>query len=465
MRETAPQRHNQITHKAKELLTDKSLGSGTHRFLISANEAVMVGEAVSHRDYRALNEILSSAVDGMRGVYHEMPIDSVQSAWERSLQQTTDLPGDTLEFIQSNTHREGLIHLFEDDSYGDALDMDPIVYVKMLETIAYASAPDVPDFKEQYFTARNCRKGTDERALFSRTMLTLRTLSDQEPGIRNVREKLLDDDASGVDEYLRRLSTMMLAREAYGTIVDDFSDGQANTMREAVCHELGALHADEELALTHLLSWTILPPEISEKRDKRALKQAAMERAVSDYQRKRLEEDWSDERVEFIFDTARLGHEARRNPQIYISNTFDNGAGLYLAVGLTHPQDVTKQIVIADNPVNGNALYFVDELNTENHHGTPYAWNEVLGTSKRLARDRGATRRYHTGNWVEVAHAVCEYTGEHNKPRRANDAKTLTPASGDLVTPRKNQETMSGPAQLEAAIKLAREVMQNIRLR
>jgi hypothetical protein len=458
MTETATVRRELITGKAKELLTGKSVGGENHRFLMSANEAHTVGEAISRRDYDGLNQVLGSAVRTMTDAYAETKIDTVQSTWERSLQQVTDLPGDTLEFINSSSHRERFIELLEQDCYGDELDIDPIAYVKMLETIVFATAPDVSTFKDRYYTAKDYRKSDTERALFSRTMLTLRTLTDQEPGIRNVREKLLDDDSSGFDEYLRRYSVMTLAREAYSSIAERFNEGKAAEARKFARDDLGALRSDEELMLTHLLSWTILPPEVSEKRDKRALKQAALDRAISDYQRKRLEEDWSDERIELIFDIARLGLDAGRNPNIYISSTFNNGAGLYLAVGLTHPQDVDKQIVVADNPVNGNALYFVDELNTEKPDGTYYPWHEVLGASKQIARQRGATRRYHTGNWVEVARAVCEYTGEHRKHETSIAENPVSPVDALRI-----ESTSPALKRLEQAIRLAEIAMKRHR--
>jgi hypothetical protein len=249
---------------------------------------------------------------------------------------------------------------------------------------------------------------------------------------------------------------MTLSREAYGVIAEKFNDGKALEARKVARDDLGALRTEEELMLTHLLSWTILPPEISERRDKRALKQAAMDRAVSDHQRKRLEEDWLDERIELIFDIARLGLDANRNPNIFISNTFDNGAGLYLAVGLTHPQDASKQVVVADNPVNGNALYMVDELNTQKRNGESYVWNEVLGANKRIARERGATRRYHTGNWVEVARAVCEYTGEHRK----HELPLIEPVAQPSAV---EEAPLSGRQQLEQAIKLAEAAMKQFR--
>ena len=458
MNETPLKRRNLITDKAKELLTDAPLGSDNHRFLMSAREAALVGDAIGRRDHDTLQDVLGGAINEMTRAYDEVTIDTVQSTWERSLQRTTGLPGDTLEFINSATHREELIHLLEQDIYGDTLNIDPIAYVKMLETLAVATAPDVNDFKERYFTAKDSRKSDSERALFSRSMLTLRDLSDQEPGIRNVREKLLDGDSSGMDEYLRRSSVMTLAREAYGSIAEQLNEGAAGDARKLVRDDLGALRTDEELMLTHLLSWSILPPEVNQRRDKRALKQAAMDLAVSDHQRKRLEEDWSDERIELIFDIARLGMDAGRHPDIYISSTFNNGAGLYLAVGLDHPQDSSKQIVVADNPVCGNALYFVDEMNTQSHDGISYAWNEVLGASKQIARERGATRRYHTGNWVEVARAVCEYTGEHRKHETPVIA-TETPVVEAMYI----ESNSSAAKRLEQAIELAEAAMRNYR--
>ena len=451
MKETLRTRQDLITDRAKELLTDAPLGGENHRFLMSAKEAAIVGDAIGRRDHDTIHGVLGGAINEMSRVYGDVAVDTVQSTWERALQRVTGLPGDTLEFINSSQHREELIRLLEQDSYGDTLDIDPIAYVKMLETVAIATAPDVNDFKERYFTAKDNRKADSERALFSRSMLTLRDLSDQEPGIRNVREKLLQGDTSGMDTYLRRSSIMSLAREAYGSIAERLDEGAVGDARKIARDDLGALRTDEELMLTHLLSWSILPAEINQRRDKKALKQAAMDLAVSDHQRKRLEEDWSDERIELIFDIARLGMDAGRHPEIYISSTFNNGAGLYLAVGLDHPQDNSKQIVVADNPVCGNALYFVDELNTQNHDGIPYAWNEVLGASKQIARDRGATRRYHTGNWVEVARAVCEYTGEHRKRETLVIAPEV-PAPIDIV---QTEAYRSAEKRLELAFKLA----------
>ena len=456
MTEAALDRRDQIISKAQELLTDKPVGGGNHRFLVSANEAHTIGEAISRRDYAALNDVLGGATESMNIAYAETPISSVQATWEEALREATALPGDTLEFIKSSEHRAEVISLLERDIYGDELNAEPAIYVKLLETLAYATAPDIPDFKDRYFTAKSYRKADSQRALFSRVMRTLATLADQEPGIRGVREKLLADDATGLDEYLHRYSTMNLAREAYVSIYENFSEGRAATVRDETLAQLGELQPEEELLLTHILTWTILPPEISERRDKRAIKKAALDRAVTEHQRRRLEKDWSDERIELIFDIARLGLDTNRQPNIYISSTFDNGAGIYLAVGLTHPRDAGKQIVVADNPVNGNALYFVDELNTQIVNGEPYAWHEVLGGQKQIARDRGATRRYHTGNWVEVAHAVCEYTGER---RTANvDTPASTPPASEKVE--RSEAMHNALERLERAMKLADDVLR-----
>jgi hypothetical protein len=245
MKEAFQKRQDLITDKAKELLPNAPLGGENHRFLMSANEAAIVGDAIGRRDHVTIHGVLGGAIDEMRRVYAGVTVDSVQSTWERSLQRVTGMPGDTLEFINSSQHREELIRLLEQDSYGDTLDIDPIAYVKMLETVAVATAPDVNDFKERYFTAKDNRKADSERALFSRAMLTLRDLSDQEPGIRNVREKLLQGDTSGMDTYLRRSSIMSLAREAYGLIAERLDEGAVGDARKIARDDLGALRTDE----------------------------------------------------------------------------------------------------------------------------------------------------------------------------------------------------------------------------
>ena len=431
MSEVAREREARIITKATEVLADRHVGDDSHRFLLSAVEAETIGQAIASRNYQTLNNTIGKATDAMVATYEDTAISGVQASWETSLHATTGLEGDSLEFIQSSTHRQALINHLQHDTYGDELDLEPNAYIKMLETFAFATAPDVTELRERHYTSRSARRSPGEQALFARAMTTLITLADQEPGIGIVREHLLDNDASGFNLYLRRYSMLNLARQATASIYQASYDGELQQQRERVRHELGSLPDDEELLLTHILNWTMLPPEISEQRNKTAVRKLAMDRAVSDYQRQRLEEHWSDERIDLIFDIARLGTESHRQPNIYISSTFDNGAGLYLAVGLTHPRDKSKQIVVADNPVNGNALYFVDELLTKtDHDNRPYAWQEVLGARKHIARERGATRRYHTGDWVQVAHAVCEYT---SKPAPMNPVQAATPAPSEAA--------------------------------
>lgn len=452
MSEVSRLREARIITKATEVLADRHVGDDSHRFLLSALEAETIGQAIAGRDYQTLNNTIGKATDAMVATYEETAISGAQSSWEASLHEQTGLEGDTLEFIMSSTHRRALISHLQHDTYGDGLNLEPNAYIKMLETLAFATAPDVAELRERHYTSRSARRSEGEQALFARSMTTLVTLADQEPGIATVREHLLDSDASGFNQYLRRYSMMNLARQASASIYQAAQNGELMQRREQVRHELGSLQDDEELLMTHILNWTMLPPEISEQRNKAALRQLAMDRAVSDYQRQRLKEHWSDERIDLIFDIARLGMESNRQPNIYISSTFDNGAGLYLAVGLKHPRDAHKQIVVADNPVNGNALYFVDELLTGEHKdGTKYGWQEILGASKRIARERGATRRYHSGDWVQVAHAVCEYTSKPAPAEVPVQTPVIESPSTDDLVRRFEQATAAARAAVEIA--------------
>lgn len=405
-------RTKRIIEQAETLLPHRNFG-GAHNFMLSTDEAFIVGSAVASRNHKVLCDILSEPIEQMEEHYDSFSIQELKDEWTDEIQRTTGMEGTLKDFLVEPTHQDAL-----DDvlcgRFGENLDLKPIVMTKLLETILYATAAEGTEtFKPRL--QGPARRISRRMRLNSRANLLLNTEANRELGVRNIREGLLEGDEEALDTYLESMARVRLAQKVVGDTINRYQEGQADTLREGVFAQLEERDGFDELLQSHILTWEMLPKEITDSPNRtKLIKEIIEDNARTNKQRASVRDNWHDERIDTLFEIAHLSTTQGRSADIYISSTFDGGAGLYIAAVLSHPLEGGKSITIADNPLNGNALYTVDEQLTESDDdGRQYGWKEVLGTYKRVARSRGARRRYHTGDWSQLAKAVCEYGGDH----------------------------------------------------
>ncbi len=409
MNRESEKRNKAILESAETLLPNRVHGSG-HNFMLSGEEAATVGNAVAFRNHKALRDVLAEPVSQLEEHYDSISIDDFKREWEVKLEKATGLQGNLLDFIDNEAKSAALDKILADGLGIKQLDLLPISYVKFLETIIYATAPEgLTDFDPSFALSQRQRK---KNGLHSRCLNVLETICDQELGIRKIREGLLRHEDDALDGYLRNLSRKLVAQKAYANIIELYNAGKADGMRDAARLQLESDDEFDELLHTHILNWEMLPAEITDSPDRnRRIRKIIHDRAKD---KQGIDDNWSDENIDVLFETASLAISRGRQADIFISSTFDGGRGLYLATEISHPTNADKKIVIADNPIKGNALYIVDEelSSFDEETGRQYEWREVLGSYRRIARARGARRRYHTGNWAELPKAVCEYGGD-----------------------------------------------------
>lgn len=436
MSPTHERRKQRIIDHAEALLPNRKFGHG-HNFILSTDEACLVGSAVATRNNKVINEVLSEPILQMDEYYDSFTITELTKEWTAEVQRATDSDATLLEYLTDPTYQAKLDDVLSGRS-DEKLEFPPIVMTKLLETILYATSPSgTTEFYPRAVGPR--RRISKTQTLYERANYLLCTLADREIGVRTIREGLLADDETTLDSFLENLSRVHLAQKVIAETITKFSDGEADSLRIATLQKLEYGEDDfDELVGTHILTWELLPTEISDRPDRSTvIRDIVTGFAKTEEQRRAIKDEWHDERIDTLFEVAHIGTQQGREAELYISSTFNTGAGLYIAASLTHPLDKEKRIVVADNPINGNALYMVDELLTEtDDEGRRYGWREVLGSHKRIARARGARRRYHTGDWSQLSRAVCEYGGDfklsQQKRREAEDkanAKYLEPPS------------------------------------
>lgn len=439
--------HETVLESAEVLLTERGMGCEGHSFILSKNEAVGIGHAVNSRDHKTLREILGGAVDRLEEDYDTITFDDLRPVWEDELRNVTGIDGNFLEIIDSKEGVGRLDDVLSGRVTPSRLNLSPTATVKLLETLVYATAPEgIDDFNPSHATSPRYRK--QHGGLYARSLNLLERYASEEPGIRKVREGLLAENELVLDRYLTSYAKARLAQKACANIIEQFSEGRADELRQSVREQLADGVELEALVETHILDWELLPPGLSDPRE--YVKSQAND--TEDVRRA-----WEEERINGLFNIAELARQQGRSAQIFVSNTFDNGAGLYLAAVLSHPIDKTRSVVIADNPIKGNALYIVDEQLTEFDTAIDqqYGWREVLGQHKQVARQRGARRRYHSGNWSELARAVCEYGGDYQlaKAKRAKHDKrqqeTVSQAPTSLMSTAARQALMEAIKRAE----------------
>ena len=97
-------RNRQIIESAEALLVERAHGEG-HNFMLSRDEAVVVGEAVASRDHKTLRSILSGAIEQLEDHYDSFMIGDLKSDWESEIQRATGLEGNLLDLITDEDKR------------------------------------------------------------------------------------------------------------------------------------------------------------------------------------------------------------------------------------------------------------------------------------------------------------------------------------------------------------------------
>lgn len=458
---TTPYSHKErkriIMNRAEVILANNPCGD-TDDFILSTQEARDVGDAVGTRNHKKLRDILSVPIEQLENHYDILSINDLKGEWASELQRITGRDGDIIDLLDNELSEHQINNALVDQTSDSHIQMNPLQYVKFLETVVYATAPvGTQEFDPRFATSARLRKGRHK--LHARCLTILEMFANHEPGVRTVRENILDGDANALSIYLSNLSRTRLAQKALANIISEFDEGNADTMRELVREELSEKTDFDELSRTHILNWEMLPKEITDSPNRnKYIRKLIEDRAKTPEKRRDIARAWDDKRIDVLFDTASYATRQKREAAIYISSTFDGGAGLYLAAVLDHPLDTEKCVVIADNPIEGNALYFVDEQLAEiDSRGSQYGWKDVLGTHRRIARERGARRRYHTGNWAQLPRAICEYGGNYQAASEKKKIVEEASKDRDLV------ESLEATDLLRAAIARSREVTNRLK--
>ncbi len=208
-----------------------------------------------------------------------------------------------------------------------------------------------------------------------------------------------------------------------------------------------------------------------------------------DTDRVRLDYD----RIKFLRELGILIIESGRNASLFRSFSLGNSRrsvhDRYFCLSVEHPEDPTKTIAIADNPVmRHNAIYVVDEACTkiDPDSGITYEWKDVIGCgNKRDAYEMGAYILYHSGNWKDDIIKIVQNGLEHRVSRPIvvsaldapeNEEDTiidLTTSNNDEAT-KDDTESPSEPSlqdeikdkepeqEIEEEINLVNEVLNDI---
>ncbi len=434
------QRRSEILAHSSEVLADMPHSYGTQSFILSESEAAQIGEAIHTRDHRAIydlvNPVLSSAVEDYKATE---PRECI-GIWNQTF-ATIYGEGIKINDLLANDNTRELLNTVLTDSNTTQLGMDTTEYFKLLESVAIATMPDT-GFRTLPASKRS-RAGGSESALFYRTISLLDNVASTPPGIRTMREDVLKTDANALNKYMASMVRTHSAQETLATILDmephDIRRQKAGL--ELVFREEEIDHDIEIDDMLHILEWKMLmgPEEDRATRHKR-IKMIIEGQSQTERQRRKVDYDWCPERLDFLIEIAEQAKKDGRNPAMYISNRFEEGAGVYVSVELDNPNDPTQKMLFADNPIAGNALYIVDEVRLENE-GRPNSWQSVLGANRRIARERGAIRKYHTKNWQDILGKVMSM-GETPDPEAAEKNLSVKPA---IVSERANAATVSTP--------------------
>lgn len=442
---------------------------------IDTDTARHLGDAISRRDLHGIITPFAETLDVISGDFADGDINEVRDSIETTFKNR--LPSAPENFIEALTNpesREELDTAITQDN--TRLDMTSSEYLRMLETILVAETPENISLAHDFRSNPRRYRGTSCE-LYARAFTALDSMATHEPGVRLLREGVMENNQGALNRFLAREAESRLACDILGSHLDSIANGTAYQKAGEMRYVLGENEPQGEIEKFEVLEWEILPDgETSQSTP-----------SLRDRVRKEVEKtvkngdmtDWDESRIDLLTDIASLGHERGRQPEMYISNKFKSGTGVYVAVSLTHPQDPTKRIVVADNPLSKNALYFVDELRTSINPDTDlrYEWRDVMVSNKQEARHRGATRRYHVGKWEGYALRICDYQGlplaedtpqdpiitpvdEFAAHQPSRETEIIPKSEKDLLKTPESQIRTTGYAAVLATIRANEEAIQ-----
>ena len=401
-----------LRKKSLDRLNGTSCLLNGDQFLIDDRVAEQVAEALATKNPGQMRRAVGDSVDRVCAATMEAPLETFTDEWNEALSAVYNRDVTLYGLLTSSEAGEiRVLRQSLHDSRSHQLTLQTDSYIRLLHTIAIATMPD-EGFRDRHATNQRERKKTSRAGVFAMAVNILDSIASREPGLRRLREGILDDEqTSPLDVYLSRLQQSETAKIALADIID-FPDKEAVIAeREVILAKLrDAEPADynEELK-THLLSWEILPHSHDDSEStKRRLKERAKDLAKTPKARERAEQAWDETRLDALFMIAHQEADKGREVEVYISSAFNNSQEFYVAVEFSHSNGSDAKIVIADNPMSDNAIYLVDEEHTTFVDDTNrHKWRQVLGASKKIARLRGARRRFHVGEWQHVAEQFC----------------------------------------------------------
>ena len=419
-------RKQTLLHHSQEVLSNFSFTHGTQSFILTDSDAERIGHALNQRDHVELRSILQPALVAANDDYRGTEADECIGVWNQTVQTIFGQETTLHNLLEDDNSRE-LLNMVLTDSHQSQLGMDTTEYLKFVETIAVVSMPDTG--YTNYPESRRSRNGGTHRALFNRAASILTHFADNEPGIRGLREDILNEDPEAVSNYL---SSLVRAESAQASIehlveMDTHDIRRQKLTLESVIKDERSERDTEISELMHVLDWKMLTVSSADReKTHHQIKKVLEGQSKTEFQRRHLRQNWCPERLDFLIEMFEQAIEQDRHPEMYISNRFENGSGVYIAVVMDHVHDATKKMAFADNPLAGNALYIADEVKLANED-RPYTWKDVLGASRRIARERGAVRKYHTQDWQGILQTVI-----------AMGAPTVGPATPEAPSISKN---------------------------
>ncbi len=448
---TPEERIKKTIEDSIDTLTGERYALSKFEVTIDEDVAAQIGEAISRRDSKAISEPFDPVLQSIEREYEDGDVSEVQATLDAKL---AELPSQPENILAALTNQQSRLELDEAITVtNDNLGLTPTEYMRLLETILIAETPENVDLSDT-FRKNPKRFRHTPYGLYARAVTALDHIATQRLGVRSLREGITNDNPAALADYFKQAAETKLAQNILGNHYDSILDETSYQKAGELRYLLGENEVQGEIEKFEILDWTILPGD----EDSRDVARKSIRHAVESSSKRRDLEDWDESRVDIIFEIADLGHERGRQPEVYISNTFKSGAGVYVAVSLTHPQDPNKRIVIADNPLYSNAIYFVDELQTErDESGQQYGWQEVMVSSKSAARARGAKRRYHVGNWENFAYKICDYEG---KPVAETEDETIHTPLSEPVYDFEDSETIVDDETSEASTPSATTVRQ-----
>ena len=391
---------NTVVAGSKELLADQSCSFGDQSFILSEKEAEQVGAAIANRDHIMLHDVVGDLIDQVTNDYIDTDALDYSPDWDAALRKSHGPGAHYGRLFEHENYTLLLNELLVHESQ-EELGLDDVAYLKMLETTAILSMPSTGYVNPP--ESRRSRKGIGYKPLYNRAISMLNSHALHGPGIRTVREGILSQDTQSLDTYIASTVRSHNAQNSLARIVTMTPEevvSEKKRLLYAVSGDSSELDIDYSDQL-HILQWNMLDGSQDRDTQRDIIRRIIEDQPQTEQQREKTVRNWEPERIDFLIGIAEAATLEGRNPNIYISSRFNTGSGVYIAVELEHPHDKKKKIVFADNPLAGNALYIVDEMKLQNE-GRPASWPQVLGSSRKVARQKGATRKYHTKDWQDI---------------------------------------------------------------